>query len=203
MAEKKKVIGVLGGIAAGKSTVARHFERLGCAVIEADEIAHQILDESESKREIVRLFGPGIVDAKGRVDRKSLAGIVFSDAAALARLNTVIHPRVWAEVERRIAVYQRDSKIAAIVLDVPLLAEADRLDLCDVLVFVEAEQTRRWQRAKKSGKFDENELKKREKFQISLDKKKKLAHYILRNNSDESDLAGQVAQLFSTITGSR
>ena len=108
-----------------------------------------------------------------------------------------------AEIERQIAAYQHDPTVSAIVLDVPLLAEAGGLDLCDVLVFVDADRPVRLERLKKSGKFDENELKKREKFQISLDKKKQLAHYSVSNNSGDSDLAGQVAQLFSTIIGSK
>jgi len=203
MKHAKKVIGILGGIASGKSTVANSFAPLGCAVISADVVAHGLLEEPDVKEAIVRVFGEKVLDAKGRVDRKSLGRIVFEDGAELERLNGLVHPRVMTEVERLIGVYQCDRAVKAIVLDVPLLAEVGRLDLCDVLVFVEANEQNRFERLKKSGKFDENELKKREKFQISLDKKKNSAHYIICNNSDDSDVAEQVAQLFSTITGNR
>jgi dephospho-CoA kinase len=203
MEQKKTVIGILGGIASGKSTVARLLGRHGCAVIEADPIAHQLLEKPEIKDQLVGLFGQHILDENGRVNRAALAHLVFSDASALNRLNALIHPPVMAEIERQIAAYQHDPTVSAIVLDVPLLAEAGGLDLCDVLVFVDADRPVRLERLKKSGKFDENELKKREKFQISLDKKKQLAHYSVSNNSGDSDLAGQVAQLFSTIIGSK
>ncbi len=203
MAKKKPVIGILGGIASGKSTVARHFGQLGCAVIEADAIAHEVLQKDEVKDNIVRDFGPDVLDGCGRLDRKSLARIVFENPAALDRLNRLIHPPVMDEVQRRIAAYQQDPTVAAVVLDVPLLAEVGRLDLCDAAVFVEADEVIRLKRLQKKGNFDEKDLKKREKFQISLDKKKKLANYSVCNNSDQSDLAEQVAGLFSTIISGR
>lgn len=203
MNKKKKVIGILGAIASGKSTVAKHFAALGCAVIDADVLAHKVLQEPEVKEKIKSIFGSGVFDKNGDIIRKSLAGVVFSDEIMLNRLNALIHPRVMAQIERLIDLYRKDKAVKAIVLDVPLLAEVGRLELCDVLVFVEANEQNRLDRFKKSGKFDENELKKREKFQISLDKKQKLAHYTICNNSDDSDVAEQVAQLFSTITDNR
>ena len=203
MTKKKMVIGILGGIASGKSTVAHCFERLGCAVVDADELAHGIQQETDTKEKIIHLFGGDVVDAEGRVDRKLLAGIAFRDSASLERLNALIHPKVIARMEGLIEMYQRDEAVKAIVLDVPLLIEVGRLDCCDVLVFVETDDKIRSQRLRKSGKFDENELKKRENFQISLDKKREIAHYTVRNNSDLADVAEQVAQLFSIITGNR
>ncbi len=203
MLPTKKIIGLLGGIASGKSTVAGCFAKLGCAVIEADALAHAVLEKEDIKEQVVCLFGKHIMDAEGRINRKSLAQLVFSEKAALDALNALIHPPVMAEIQRLIAVYQQQPQVKAVVLDVPLLAEAGGLELCDVLVFVEAEAEIRRQRWQKNGRFDENELKKREKFQISLDKKKSLAHYTLSNNSDASEVAGQVAQLFSSIIDSR
>lgn len=200
MPEPQKIIGIIGGIASGKSTVAGCFAQLGCAVIEADKLAHVALHEEDIKEQVIRLFGNGILDAKGQIDRKSLSRIVFKDKAALGKLNALIHPRVMAEVKRLMGVYRQNSQVKAVVLDVPLLAEAGGLAMCDAVIFVEADEKIRLDRLRKSGKFDENELKKRENFQISLDKKKRLAHYIVSNNSDASDVAGQVAQLFSSIT---
>lgn len=198
---KKKVIGLLGGIGSGKSTAATCFARLGCAVIEADATAHRILEEEDVKDAIRAIFGAGVLDASGRVNRAVLGRIVFADVAALEKLNGLIHPPVMAEVERQIEAYQAAGTVRAIVLDVPLLAEVGRTDLCDVLVFVQADQNVRRQRVRNSGKFDENEMDKRENFQISLDTKRQMADYIVFNNSDESELAEQVAQLLSTVTG--
>ena len=203
MQNTKKVIGILGAIGSGKSTVARYFARLGCAVIDADRIAHEVLEEEEVKENVIRLFGKAVIDTSGRVNRAALGKLVFEDRTALDQLNSLIHPRVMAEVERRIAEYKDAKGVKAVVLDVPLLAEAGGADLCNVLIFVDADEAVRRERIKKSGKFDVNELKKRENFQISLDIKRKIADYSIRNNSENSDVAEQVAQLFSIITGNR
>lgn len=200
MSKGPKIIGLLGGIASGKSTVAGCFARLGCAVIEADKLAHAVLEEEDVKETVLGLFGHGIQDTDGRVNRKSLAGIVFKDSTALQQLNGLIHPRVMAEVRRLIEVYRQNPQVKGIVLDVPLLAEAGGLELCDAIIFVDTDTPVRLKRWQKNTHYDEIELKKRENFQISLDKKKSLAHYIVSNNSDASEVAGQVAQLFSSIT---
>jgi dephospho-CoA kinase len=120
---KKPIIGILGGVASGKSTVAAEFVRLGCAVIDADKIAHELLDNEEIRGKIVSCFGQSFLDAAGRIDRGKLAHIVFVDAGKLARLNDIIHPLVLAEAERLIEQYCGQTGIKAIVLDMPLLVE--------------------------------------------------------------------------------
>lgn len=203
MPDSPIIIGILGGIASGKSTVAGCFAQLGCAVIEADKLAHAVLEETDVKEAVLSIFGREVMDADGRINRKSLARIVFQDSVAIQRLNGLIHPRVMAEVRRLIESYRHNPQIKGIVLDVPLLAEAGGLELCDAVIFVDADRQKRLERWQKNTGYDDNELKKRENFQISLDKKRSLAHYIISNNSDASEVAGQVAQLFSSITGSR
>jgi dephospho-CoA kinase len=195
---KKPIIGILGGIASGKSTVAAEFAKLGCKVIDADKIAHEILERKSVKEKIVASFGQGILDSAGKIDRQKLADVVFADADKLLSLNGVIHPLVLERAEELIEQYNRQNQVRAIVLDMPLLVEVGWAERCDKLIFVDCKKKIRADRAKKMG-FDKNKLKIRENFQISLDNKSKLADNTVENNSDFSALVRQVADNFSYI----
>jgi len=194
----KPVIGVLGGIGSGKSTVAAEFAKLGCKVIDADEIAHELLDEPAVKEKIIASFGRSILDSDGKIDREKLAEVVFADARKLSSLNEIIHHLVLQRAEELIKQYNRRNQVKAIVLDMPLLVEVGWNKRCDKLIFVDCEQKIRLKRAKKMG-FDKNQVKIRENFQISLDNKANLADNMIENNSDFSAMAKQVAGIFTYI----
>ena len=194
----KPIIGILGGICSGKSTVAREFAKLGCKVIDADKIAHELLDRKAIKEKITKLFGKGILDSEGNIEHKKLAGVVFKDSCKLALLNEIIHPLVLKRVEELIDKYNGQNQVKAIVLDMPLLAEIGWTERCDKLIFVNCRQKIRAERTKKLD-FDKNQLKIRENFQISLDKKRCLADNTVENNSDFSAMVRQVADIFSEI----
>jgi len=212
---KKPVIGILGGMCSGKSTVAGEFAKLGCAVIDADEIAHQLLDEKTIRAKIVRVFGKGVLEEGGRISREKLANRVFGDpdstgspqAARMAKLTGIIHPLVLSRIEQLIAGYMQEPwfdsahhrAVKAIVLDMPLLAEVGWDKRCDRIIFVDCKAPIRLKRAQKTGFFDADELKVRENLQISLDKKKRIADNTVDNNSDLSGLSKQIACLFSSI----
>ncbi|MHC4744830.1 MAG: dephospho-CoA kinase [Planctomycetota bacterium] len=199
---KKPIIGILGGIGSGKSTVAGEFAKLGCAVIDADKLAHSLLEEDDIRAQIVGLFGPQICDSSGNIDRKKLAETVFSDCEKLGRLNKIIHPRVLAQGEELIRQYNEQDDVKAIVLDMPLLAEVGWDKRCDRIVFVECDRQIRAQRAEKAGFFDEKQQRIRENFQNSLDSKASLADNSINNNSDFSELVRQVVSIFSSILDS-
>lgn len=200
---KKPIIGIIGGIASGKSTVAAEFGKLGCAVISADAIAHELLTEEPIRDELVRLFGREILHPGGQIDRRRLAQAVFADAGRLCALNKVIHPRVLARTEELIAEYNHGTHVKAIVLDMPLLVEVGWANRCDRLIFVKCDGRRRVHRAKQMGLLDEQAIKIREKFQISVDKKAELADNTIDNNSDFSTLVRQIQDIFSDIARSR
>jgi dephospho-CoA kinase len=194
----KPIIGILGGVGSGKSTVAAEFAKLGCKVIDADKIAHELLGRKAVKDKIAAAFGRDALEAKGQIDRRKLAAMVFTDADKLSVLNGIIHPLVIRRVEQLIERYNRPKKVKAIVLDMPLLVEIGWAGRCDRLIFVNCRQKIRAERAKKLG-FDKNQHKIRENFQISLDKKMDLADNTIENNSDFSALVRQVADIFSDI----
>ena len=199
---KKAIIGILGGIGSGKSTVAAEFAKLGCKVIDADKIAHGLLDESVVKAKVTAAFGEFILDSAGRINHRKLADIVFTDADKLSSLNNIVHPLVLARAEQLMERCNRQKQVKAIVLDMPLLVEVGWAKRCDKLIFVDCEPQLRAIRAKKMGLFDENQLRIRENFQISLDSKAGLVDNIIDNNSGFSELARQVADIFSHIVNS-
>ncbi len=195
---KKPIIGILGGIGSGKSTVAAEFAKLGSKVIDADKIAHELLDEPNIKTKIVNLFGRAILDSAGKIVREKLAEVVFTNAEKLSSINEIIHPIVLQRIEKLIKKYNSQNQVKAIILDMPLLVEVGWDKRCDKLIFVDCEKKLRLNRAKKLG-FDKNQVKIRENLQISLDNKANLADNTVENNSDFSALARQVTDIFSYI----
>jgi len=197
----KPVIGILGGIGSGKSTVAGCFAELGCAVIDADVMAHAVLDEPDVLEAMAGRWGDEMLDAAGLVDRGRIAERVFDSQKELDFLNQLVHPRVLERAGVMINACQVDLSVRGIVLDMPLLLEVGWEKKCDFLVFVDCSEDKKWQRIAKNAKIDIEQLKKRENFQISLDKKKQKAHYAIDNNSNKSDIAEQIAQIFSKMMG--
>ena len=200
-AGSKPIIGIIGGIGSGKSTVAAEFARLGAKVIDADKIAHELLNKKNVLIKITEAFGPEILDSTKKINRRKLAGIVFSDVRKLALLNSIIHPLVLEQSERLIRKYNNQKRVKDIVLDMPLLVEVGWHKKCSKLIFIDCSQKIRAKRAQKMG-LNKNQLKIRENFQISLDKKLKLTDNTIENNSGISALVRQVADIFSYIVGS-
>lgn len=207
---KKKpiIIGILGGVGSGKSAVAAEFAKLGCAVIDADKIAHELLNRQGVIKEIVAHFGDCVLDRWGKIDHSKLADVVFADGGepaalrgrgGLAALNQIIHPLVLARVEVLIKKAKRQGRVKAVVLDMPLLIEVGWAKRCDKLIFVECDEQLRAERGEMAGL--DGGRKYREKFQISLDKKKSIADNTIDNNSGFSALAEQVTGIFSYIMG--
>jgi len=197
--QKKPVIGILGGICSGKSTVANEFAKLGCAIIDADEIGHKLLNNAEIKKTVIEAFGDNILNPSGIINRDKLAQIVFSDAVKIKQLNDILHSEILAKIQELIDHYQGQPNIRAIVLDAPLVIEVGWQDHCDSLVFVACNLDKRAERAKKFKKTNKNQLIIRENFQISLDIKQNLAEYTLDNNAGVSDIASQVVNIFSKL----
>jgi len=118
-------VGLTGGIACGKSTVAAMMQELGCHVFEADRISHRLIEPGQpAYEEVLREFGRGILAPDGRVDRKRLGAIVFADPARLARLNAIIHPLVFAEEDREFSRLAKEDPHGVAVVVAALIVEA-------------------------------------------------------------------------------
>ena len=195
----KPIIGIVGGICSGKSTVANEFAKLGCKIIDADKIAHELLQKKDVKEKIVNLFGQNILNSTGKIEHQKLADVVFADTEKLSSLNKIIHPLILKGAEELIKQYNSQISVKAIVLDMPLLIEVGWAKRCDRLIFVDCKRQKRIDRAKKMRIFNENQIKIRENFQISLDNKVNIADNVVDNNSDFSTMVRQVADIFSYI----
>ncbi len=189
------IIGVTGGIGAGKSTVSKEFEKLGAFVIDADEISRkQSKKGEECYFEIVETFGREILLETGEINRKFLAKIVFSDEKQLEILNKITHKFVKKDIKRLIS--QNSDKI--IVLDVPLLFSPDFDVKCDVTVAVTADLELKKQRVQSRSNMTEEEFFSRVKNQLSdADLRERTTYEIV--NNDLSEMQKQVKEIFDKI----
>lgn len=193
------VIGIVGGIAAGKSAVAERFALHGLWPVDADRIARATSDLPEVLAEVAAAFGPAAV-AGGRLDRAALATRVFNDPAARARLEAILHPRIRATIRQEL-----DAARAAghsVLLDVPLLFENGLFALCDHVVFVDAPEPVRQARAKTRGWAD-GELARREQAQLPLAEKRARAGFVVDNGGDRAAMAAQVAAILQQLATPR
>ena len=190
------IVGVLGGIGAGKSTVTRLFADLGAEVIHADDIAHDVL-ETPAVREALRArLGEGFLGPGGTMDRKALAARVFENPEELEMLEGLIHPRVTERIHSRV---QEIGPGKLIVLDVPLLAASPLQRLCDEILFVEADLDTRRKRVEARG-WAPGELERRESRQDDLNKKRSLADRIIDNSGTLEETRRQVERLHASWT---
>ncbi len=196
----KPVIGIVGGIGSGKSTVTAEFAALGCAVIDADAIGHELLDEADVRDQVRqrwgdRVFGPD--GPAGSVDRRALGEIVFASESELEALNAMLRPLIRSRLVEGIAASQRTAP--AVVIDAAVLFEAGWDELCTVVVFVDAPEKLRFQRAASSRGWSQAEWIRREKSQISLDKKRQKCDHTIDNSSSALCLRRQVRGFFSEV----
>jgi dephospho-CoA kinase len=192
-------IGLVGGIASGKSTVARLFAEHGAIVLDADAIARATLSEPPILAAIVNRFGPRVLDAGGSIDRKALAAVVFDDPAARRDLEALIHPRVAATLESRLSALATAGRRTAVVLDVPLLFETGLDALCDTVVFVDTPEALRRERAMKDRGWTADELERREKNQQSTGQKKARADSMIQNLGSIEPLRARTRELLQKI----
>ena len=194
------VVGLIGGVASGKSFVASCFEELGAYRIDADRVAHEVLQDESVIKQIVDLWGIGLLNQAGQIERSELAKTVFSDTdrGNLDRLEAIVHPEIRSRIQREIDTLRASGKSDILVLDIPLLFEGDYQQQCDHVVFVEANQSVRQQRAKRRG-WPEGELERRESRQLSVEEKKLRADVVIDNSESKSSTANQLADFLKTI----
>lgn len=197
--EHKPVIGLVGGVGSGKSLVARQLASLGCAVIDADELARSALDEPAVAEQLVDWWGPKVRSGDGRIDRQVVSDIVFNDPGELAKLEKLVHPLVRVASQRLRAEYEAEAAVVAIVEDCPLLLEAGLDEGCDAVIFVAAERDSRVRRVAQARGWTQADLARREKNQLPLDTKAAKADYVVDNNATEADTKSHVRRVLSQI----
>jgi len=192
------VIGLTGGIASGKSTVAQMFQQCGITVVDADVIAKEAVEQGmPAYQKIVETFGQGVLLETGDIDRRKLGEIVFANEEKRLQLNAIVHPEV-----RKMMIKQRDEAIRAgerfVVLDIPLLYESGLEHLTDKVIVVWVPKELQLERLMKRNRFNEDEALNRIHAQHSLDEKKKRADAVIDNSGSLKDTEAQLHQLLDT-----
>jgi dephospho-CoA kinase len=195
MARRVRILGLLGGIGSGKSAVASIFEGLGARTIDADAIAHRVIDAPAMRRQLVRWWGPEVV-RNGRVNRAAVARRAFASPAAARRLNRLLHPRIGRELNKEFSRARRRGGV--VVVEAALLLETGTDRRCDVLVFVDAPRAVRLRRIGRRG-WAAGELRRREKAQWPLARKRARADYVIDNGGSKAATRKQVARILQEI----
>lgn len=196
------VIGLVGGIASGKSYVGELLENLGAMRIDADRLGHEVLKLADVRARLAQIWGPSILTDEGEIDRAQLGKLVFGNSAVeieqRRQLEAIVHPRIRALALARIAALRSlPDPPLAIVLDAPLLLEAGWEPLCDLILFVEAPQEERLQRATARG-WSEAHFADREASQLDLNEKRSRSTHIL-DNAQQANIAQQVNRLWREL----
>lgn len=194
------VVGLTGGVASGKSFVAQCFEELGAVRIDADRVAHEVLQDPAVIQQIVDLWGSELLDDDGRIQRGRLAKVVFAgiDESNLDRLESIVHPEIRERIHREMDSVRTAGETELLVLDIPLLFEGNYQQQCDHVIFVDANLSVRKQRAKLRGWAD-GELAKRESRQLSIEEKKLRADVVINNSDSKKSTVTQLADFCKNL----
>lgn len=193
------IIGITGSFGSGKTSVAHFFKKRGSVIINADRIAHHLLEPGQKCYDaVLQRFGKSILK-NGRIQRQKLADIVFQNPEAREYLNTILHPAVIAHIKNRIKEFRRTKTIRAVILDVPLLIEANMDHLCDVIVVVKANIALQTKRIKQRSGLTSQEVRQRIKAQMPLQRKLPYADFVIDNRGSLRKTQRQVEQIRDEI----
>ena len=199
-----KLIGLTGSIATGKSTVARMFKESGFYVIDADELAHSVYRKGEkSYFRLIEVFGRGILDERGEMDRKKLGTLVIKDRDKLKILEGIVHPEVERKREEIIESIKKKNPDALVIYDVPLLFEKNLEELFDCVIVVYTEPERQIKRLMERDGITEDEAKRKIAMQLSIEKKRELADVVIDNSNGIDYTRKQVKEIAEKIKGGK
>jgi len=194
-----KVIGLTGGISSGKSTVSQFLAELGAVIIDADKVGHEVFKpDSEAWREVVAAFGKQIITTNGAIDREKLGEIVFSNSEARARLNQIMHPRMYDSVKTRLDEYRRQGA-GIVVLEAPLLLEAGWTSLVDEVWVATASEATVLKRLRERTGLSEKESLARIRSQLPTEKRVKHADVVINTDCGLEELKAKVKELWKEL----
>lgn len=194
------LIALTGGIASGKSTIARRLAERGAVIVDADAIVREVQQPgSPIVHAIAREFGDHLVGPDGALDRPALGAAVFGDASALARLNAIVHPAVRAESARRIARAQAADAGAVVVYDVPLLVEARADDPWDLIVVADAPAELRARRLVELRGLTEPDAAARIASQVSDEARRAIADVVIDTSGALAETVAQTDALWERL----
>jgi dephospho-CoA kinase len=198
-------VGLTGGIACGKSFVGEALAALGCFVLQADEIGHEVLARSgEAYADVVREFGAGILAAdgsgdSGEIDRRRLAALVFADAGKLARLNAIVHPAVIRREEALTAEFFAREPRGIAVVEAAILIETGSYRRFDKLILVFCAQEQQIERAMRREGSVEADIRARIGRQMPLEEKRKYADFVIDTSGTKEDTLRQTRTIYEEL----
>jgi dephospho-CoA kinase len=194
-----KLIGLTGGIASGKSTVAKILERLGAAVVDADALSREVVEPGrDAWKEIVQTFGAEVLQPDQTLDRQKLRATIFNNPGARKQLESIIHPRVRASAEERINQHAA-SGYEVVVYEVPLLFEGNLHEWLRPVILVACDISIQKQRLQQRDGLSPEAAQKHIDAQMSLEEKRRLADYVIENDGSLEDLERQVQTVLKKI----
>ena len=194
-----KLVGLTGGIASGKSTVAEILKRQGAAIINADVLAREVVEPGhQAWTEIVNTFGTAVLQPDRTLDRQKLRAIIFDDPDARKKLESIIHPQVRALAEQRIREHAA-AGYAVIVYEVPLLFEGNLQEWLRPVILVACDVDTQRNRLQSRDNLSAAQAQKHIDAQMSLEEKRRLADYVIENNGSLEDLERQVQAVLEKI----
>lgn len=189
--EVAMLIGLTGGIATGKSTVANMIQSLGIPVVDADQVARDVVEPGQPAwQKIKEQFGEGVFQPDGRLNRPKLAEIIFNDEKERERLNNIMHPQIRQEMERRTKEALREHEV--VVLDIPLLFESGRHYTVDKVLVVYVPEQIQLERLMERDQIDEAYARQKIASQMSIEEKKKRADAYIDNSGTREETKQQL-----------
>jgi dephospho-CoA kinase len=194
------VVGLTGGLACGKSFVGKKLAELGCHLIQADELGHEVLlSTGEAFQPVVNEFGPGVLNENGEIDRRKLAAMVFNNPERLAKLSAIVHPAVGRLQNRTMAEIAKTDPEGIVVVEAAIMVETGSYNKFDRLIVVVCTQEQQMERAMHRGQYAREEVEARIARQLPIEEKKRLAHFIIDTSGSKENTEEQTRQVYQAL----
>ena len=192
-------LGITGGVATGKTTVARMFSSLGVKVVDSDRLVHGLIQPGgETCRKIVNLFGSTILGQDNSIDRRKLGEIVFNDSVKRKDLEGIIHPEVKKLIRGKLSLYERSGE-EIVAVEIPLLFEANMENVVDRIVVVVRKKSLQERALRENKNLSEENALKRISAQLPIEEKITRADFVIDNNGSLPETKKQVGELVAKI----
>ena len=194
------IVGLTGGIASGKSTIADMFKREGAYIIDVDMISREVVNPGRPAwHDVGQFFGKEVLGEDQTLNRKRLGDIVFSDAEKRKKLEEIIHPRITAEKLMKIKEIAKQDNRGIVIIDIPLLIETNQQHTVDKVVLVYTSPQGQVERLMKRDNLSLEDAHKRLASQIPIENKKKYAQYIINNEGPFEQIEKKVKEVFQDL----
>lgn len=192
---KKPILGLVGGVGCGKSTVAGLLRELGGGVVAGDPAGHEALRQPELRGQVVARWGQGLLNETGEIDRPKLGRIVFAQPEERRHLEQIVFPWIRQRLREELERVDAETPSRFIVLDAAVMLEAGWDAVCDRILFIDVPEAVRWQRVARQRDWSAEEVRGREAAQWSLEQKRALADAVVDNGGSEAQTRAQLEQV--------